>query len=532
MSPLSFSTRRLAPALTTLLFASAAAAQSTPTEAADNPSGVAPPSSQAATAPAQDDAFTSEDVQQKLKPVPGGLTADYVGMRARTTSVDVEAKSEALRAAAAKVDQAIVQYFPRVSGTASYTHLSPIKMPSLGGGGSIVGAGVPSGTVITEVSPTSPLQAVSFSFPVILDQYSIQGSITVPLTDYLTRIIHAHSSASHSEEAARLDKIASEAKAVTDGKISFYNWAKSISQREVLEQARAARFEHVKDAEALFKAGQAAKADLLSAQSQASAAELSLAQADEMVRIAEEQLRIYTRQADSDPVLLGEDVLSVMPPVAVDLAAMREEAYSQRAEMRALIESERSLESMATVARASAWPQISAFGDIVYANPNQRYVPQSETWNFTWDVGLRASWSPNDLATGLAAGAEANANAAKLRAQVAQVRDAISIEVAQAVFGLRTADTNVETASKGLAAAEEAYRVRREAYRVGRATNVDLTDAQSDLIRAGLASVTARIDQRVARLRLEHATGRDIAKLKDSKNTGKFRLIRSNVASR
>jgi outer membrane protein TolC len=50
-------------------------------------------------------------------------------------------------------------------------------------------------------------------------------------------------------------------------------------------------------------------------------------------------------------------------------------------------------------------------------------------------------------------------------------------------------------------------------YKVGKATSVELTDAESTLFRAKLAAVSARIDQRIARVKLEHATGRDLAKL-------------------
>ena len=76
------------------------------------------------------------DLQLKpIQPVAGGMTSDQVGQRARTVSYDVAAKQEAVRAAAARVDQAIVNFFPRVSGTARYTRLSKITPPTLGAPG-------------------------------------------------------------------------------------------------------------------------------------------------------------------------------------------------------------------------------------------------------------------------------------------------------------------------------------------------------------------------------------------------------------
>ena len=43
----------------------------------------------------------------------------------------------------------------------------------------------------------------------------------------------------------------------------------------------------------------------------------------------------------------------------------------------------------------------------------------------------------------------------------------------------------------------------------GRATSVELTDAETDLTRARLDAINARIDLRIARVRLVHAVGRD-----------------------
>ena len=52
--------------------------------------------------------------------------------------------------------------------------------------------------------------------------------------------------------------------------------------------------------------------------------------------------------------------------------------------------------------------------------------------------------------------------------------------------------------------------MRRELFRNGRATSVELTDAETELVRASLDVVNARVELRVARARLLHATGRDV----------------------
>jgi outer membrane protein TolC len=52
--------------------------------------------------------------------------------------------------------------------------------------------------------------------------------------------------------------------------------------------------------------------------------------------------------------------------------------------------------------------------------------------------------------------------------------------------------------------------VRNELFRNGRATSVDLIDAEAEVTRAQLSRLNARIGLLVARVRLDHATGRDV----------------------
>ena len=51
--------------------------------------------------------------------------------------------------------------------------------------------------------------------------------------------------------------------------------------------------------------------------------------------------------------------------------------------------------------------------------------------------------------------------------------------------------------------------MRRELYRAGKATVVDVTDAETDLTRARVEVFNSNVDERMARVALEHALGRD-----------------------
>jgi outer membrane protein TolC len=313
-------------------------------------------------------------------------------------------------------------------------------------------------------------------------------------------------------DAALLDRLASEAQVSSDARIDFYQYVKAVAQRDVLMQAKAVARVHLQDAQNLFRVGRGSNADVQAADANVAAAQLAIDQATEMVGVSEQQLRIATHVPPGEPVSIGEDVTGALDHGVYNLAALKQEAAANRPEIHSLLLSAAAQDQLASSARAAQWPTISASADDVYANPSPRIFIPEATFTGFWDVGVRATWALNDVFSAGAAGAEQQAHAASMRAQSLQVRDAAFLEVTQAVLAMRTADSSIESADAQLRAAEEAYRSRRELFLYSKGASVELADAEASLFRARLAAVSARIDQRIARVRVEHATGRDVAR--------------------
>jgi outer membrane protein len=101
----------------------------------------------------------SNPVLAAFTPKAGGLTANDVAVRAVATSDTIAAKSAELRAAAAAVDSAMYQFYPRVALKASYTRLSPVTL---------------------QFGP-QPI-----NLPV--NAYSLGASLGVPISDYVLRL--------------------------------------------------------------------------------------------------------------------------------------------------------------------------------------------------------------------------------------------------------------------------------------------------------------------------------------------------------
>jgi outer membrane protein TolC len=441
-----------------------------------------------------------------LAVTPGGLTSVEVGQRAAATSYSARANEAVLRGAAARVDEAWANFLPRLTGTASYTRLSGFTPPSLGAG-SLVGTSAPEGVIPSgsALYSTGPLV-----FPLVLNNYLLQATISVPISDYFLRLTTAYSAATHSEEAAKYDVGAARATSAADGRATFYAWLRARGAVVVAVQALNDQRDHVKLARNQFDVGQSSKADVLRAETNEASAELQVVRSQNLADLTERQVRIAMHLPDGATIAPGESLEAPLAPAGGNLQEMTNEAIATRLEVKSIDANATAAREQAESAKAQRYPVVTGVGDVIEANPNQRVFPLTPTWFPTWDLGARLVWSPNDILLGNGTVHDLASRAAQLEAQKGTLRDNITLEVQQQWQAVRESDIAIDAATRELASAEEAYRVARELFNNGRGTSTTLTDAETELTRARLDLLNARADARTARVRLDHALGRDV----------------------
>jgi outer membrane protein TolC len=467
----------------------------------------APPAPPPAAPATQDTATTPLPVPTELTQVrPGGLTAGQVGARAAATSWNAKASEASLRGAAARVDEAWAAFLPRLSGVGKYTRLSNFTPPPLFS----IPAGVDLQGVEVATGKTFP---VPFSFPpdlfFRLDNWLLQASLVVPISDYFLRIDQNYSAATHSQDAARWDVIGARASSWANGAAAYYTWLRARGAVIVAVQALNDQKTHLRDARNQFSAGNASKADVLRADTAVSSAELTLERAKNLADLSEKQLRVAIHARDEESIVPGEDLELTPEPIQGNVKQMTLEALSSRPEVKSADANAAAAREQASAAKAGRYPVLSAFGDGIEGNPNPRQVPPTNSWLGTWDVGAQVTWSPNDILVANGSAADAESRAAAIEANKNNVRDGIEVEVTQTMQAVHEADFSLDASRRELASAEEAYRVARELFNNGRGTSTTLTDAETDLTRARLDLLNAKADARIARIRLEHALGRD-----------------------
>ncbi len=418
---------------------------------------------------------------------PGGLTSDQAAARARATSYTVGARKAEYEASQANIDQANAAYVPRIKGTASYQRTSKVVIN------------------FSQFIPNAPL------LPYPQDNWNLQVDVDVPLSDYVLKIAKQHAAAEHSARAAQLTERAAELTASSDARIQYYAWARARLQElvaiDALEQAHA----HLNDAKSEYNAGKASQADVMGVESEVAQNELLVVRAKNASVLEEDRLRTALHDPAGPAYEIGEPLLADVNPLPgeSDFNSLLNIAVNRRPELQSMIETARGLRSQAAASRADLLPKLDVIGNARYADPNPLYFPPAPVWNGTWAIGGAITWSDADVLLGLTNGSGNEARARSSEAQAQEMKDGLRDEVLSAWQGVREDLVAIDSTKRSLASAEESYRVRRALFRADRATSTELSDSENALTRARFDAVNARIDLRIARVRLVHATGQD-----------------------
>jgi outer membrane protein TolC len=262
-------------------------------------------------------------------------------------------------------------------------------------------------------------------------------------------------------------------------------------------------------------AGRVSRADVLRQDAFLARTELDLRRARVQADVSQQQLhQLMTGGEGKLPAWkIGEDVLSERPGDNVSgepIEALQNEAIKNRLEIQALENTVYALKQKSAVERSQGYPRLEGFGNLTYANPNQFYIPPAPDWNGSWDVGIRLTWTLNDLGSASAVARTTDSDAAQIRIQRQQLADQLRTEVLTSASTMEEASLARESAHRGLEAAQASYDDRVQLFQHGRATSLDLLESESALLRARLDLIQSYLALRMARVRFDHAVGRDV----------------------
>jgi len=487
-------------------------AQST-TETASPP--VSPP-------PRTVDSVEILDLAAYLRGEGSGLTSDVVARRALETAPSLESARAAVRTAQAGAARAYLGFFPRLEFSARYTRLSEVTNGSLGGSSItpeqeaalralISSVEDPSARALFTINTDSQLALANFSFPVILDQFSIGGTLSYPLSDVFLQVLPGYEAAERGVDASESQLRARASEVAQNAREAFYNLARARAALAVATSTITTIDAQHAVVAATVEAGMAARVDLMRLDAQLASAHVAALRAEGGVAISEEAIRTLMHTDEALPGGIGEDLLAPLPELDETRASLLSRAIENRPEAEAIRDVIRLRERSIEAAEGSRYPHLVASFNMAFDNPSQRVFPQTSEFINTWSLSAVLSWSPNDFFMGEVAADEARAGRATAEADLSALEDGIRLQLTSAYENYRAARAALGAAHVGIDAATESVRVRTEQYRAGTGTITELMSATADLARAQLDLVTAAIDARIAMTQLRRATGEDRA---------------------
>lgn len=257
-----------------------------------------------------------------------------------------------------------------------------------------------------------------------------------------------------------------------------------LAKEEVViaEHHLEARKAALKDAEALFEAGTAAKYDVLRYRSEATAARQSVIEAKSALAQAKAALCSRLGMRPGTPFELAPiDVNKIIPSDMsgkINLAASIEDALNRRPELAILRWTREAAEARCNLVKSTNNPTLALQSQV-----NNGRGSAMSPWT-TWATSLV-------LQVPLYDGGERHAQLGEVREAIREIdagiesaERAIRLDVETTYYTLQSTWLRISQARVGLEQAEEAERVAEVRYKAGLSTSTELLDAQTALVDA------------------------------------------------
>lgn len=446
---------------------------------------------------------------------PGGLTSEQAAKEAANYSLEARLAILDLKSAEEQITRTKYDYAPRLTLSASYTRRSVPEIPNLFGEGSMVVTQAPAGPL----GPGDQLFAVdgssSFSFANLPNNYHLNAGLVIPISDYLLNMSQAFAGVNAAKRTAELNQKAARLNAAANARLTYYEWVRAVLGAAEAERSIQRAEAQLADLKRLQGAGRVSRADVLRQDAFLARTELDLRRARVQADLSQQRLHQFMSGGEGKlPAWkIGEDVLTERPGDDVSgqsIEELQNEAIKNRLEIQALENTVYALKQKSAVERSQGYPRLEGFGNLTYANPNQFFIPPAAEWNGSWDIGVRLSWTLNDLGSASAVARTTDSDAAQIRIQRQQLADQLRTEVLDSASTMEEAALARESARRGLEAAQASYDDRNLLFQHGRATSLDLLESESALLRARLDLIQSYLALRMARVRFDHAVGRDV----------------------
>jgi outer membrane protein len=402
-------------------------------------------------------------------------------------SFEIKIANSELKYSLAKIDEVASQMLPQLSFNASYARFSD----------------VPPFEVNVPISP-APIKIQD----AILNNYSLKLSLQQPIfTGFRLSSLKSSANLNYSAEETEFEKSKNDkALAISN---AYWNYYKTQNTVNLLKENLESLNNHLHNTTKFVENGLATKNDLLRIKVRVSALQSNLIDAKNAMEISRSA---FNKEIG---VALNRDTGINTPKISVhsfnvELKTLQTEAIKQRSELKALNFRRNAAENLVDAENSGWFPQLYAFGNFYYSNPNQRFLPIEEEFNDSWDIGVSLQWNLWDWGNTSAKAEQAYQKVIINEHNISLSKEAIQLEVYKNYLTVKSSIEKVKVNELAVESAEENYRVTEQKYNQQLATSSELIDAEVDLINAKTNLTNALVDYEVEKVNLNKSLGRKI----------------------
>jgi HAE1 family hydrophobic/amphiphilic exporter-1 len=289
---------------------------------------------------------------------------------------------------------------------------------------------------------------------------------------------------------------------VKDVSTAFYDVLVAREFARIAEQDLAQKQRHLEETQRRQSAGTATDYDVLAAQVVAENARPSVISAQNLVRVAREQLRFLLAETASEVDVAGTLEAAIEPAPGYDVVLG--DALKNRPELGEAASQRGVYAELVTIASAGNKPRIDFSAALGVKNLALKTLGAT---GYNWNAAVVASVPLFDGDRTKGRVAEAQSDLARATLDELKLRDGISLEVRTAVDAVKEAAEIVTALTGTVKQAERLLFLAEKGFELGVKTRLDVQDAELNALNARANLARAQRNYRVARVNVDWVAG-------------------------
>ncbi len=404
-------------------------------------------------------------------------------------------KKFSLEQSIAVLNEARGMFFPSISINARYTRA--------GGGRTI---NFPVGDLFNPIYKTLNALTHSNRFPTNLPnqiipflrekEHDTKLSFVLPIIQ--PALFYNYGIKSDLSEIKKIEKNIYERKLITDIKVAYFNYLKTIKVNQIFLSTINLVKENLRVSKSLYKNDKVTIDVVYRAKAELSNIEQKQMEAERNVDLAKSYFNfLLNRPLDTEI----ETSLNFHNKLPIELKRMEIIALKNREEFSQLKLAEEVAKGSSSLVKSKYLPGVVLAVD---------YGFQGEKYNFTkdddyWMASLVLQWNLFNGFQDKAKAEQADLEAKKIRMQVLEVQNQIRLQVKEAVKNFKVAKETIKTTRERLESFQKSFKIINKKFNEGMVPQIEYLDARNKLTQAEVQAIIAEYDYKQKYAMLEQA---------------------------